>query len=297
MSTSPRTTPPPPYAPLPQDPAETSGGHVLDNAAWASMSGAHRHLAEFVGRAGRYRRDVSPFVAVADTADPRAWADLAALIGPGNTFTVAGVAELPEGWTGGDAIPGVQLVATTLRGELDPEAVPLGPADVPEMLDLVERTRPGPFLPATVEMGAYVGIRREGALVAMAGERLHPPGWTEISAVCTDPAYRGQGLATRLIRHVAAGIGARGDTPFLHAAAANTSAVKLYESIGFTLRRSTVFRLVRVPDLDADRTTAPPDPSAGATSAAPPSTSAAPAAAPGAVSGPVPRPSSTLDAR
>lgn len=212
------------------------------------MNGPHRHLAEFVGRAGRYLSDVSPFVTLADFDDPAAWADVAELVGAGNTFTVAGVAELPEGWSGGDAIPGVQLVATTLRGELDPEAVRLGAEDVPEMLDLVERTRPGPFLPRTVEMGAYYGIRREGALVAMAGERLRPPGWTEISAVCTDPAYRGQGLATRMIRHVAAGIGARGDTPFLHAAAANTSAVKLYESIGFALRRTTVFRLVRVPD-------------------------------------------------
>jgi predicted GNAT family acetyltransferase len=96
-------------------------------------------------------------------------------------------------------------------------------------------------------MGSYVGIRRDGALVAMAGERLRPPGWTEISAVCTDPEYRGHGFASRLIRHVAAGIGARGDTPFLHAAAANTSAIRLYESLGFTLRVTTVFRMIRVP--------------------------------------------------
>ncbi|BBB01840.1 putative acetyltransferase [Actinacidiphila reveromycinica] len=277
MSTSPRTTPPPSYAPLPQDPARTPGAHVLDNAAWASMSGEHRHLAEFVGRAGRYLRDVSPFVAVADPADPRAWADLAELVGPGNSFTIAGLAEPPAGWVAGEAIAGVQLVATTLRGEPDPEAVPLGPADVPEMLDLVARTQPGPFLPRTVEMGAYHGIRRAGALVAMAGERLHPPGWTEISAVCTDPDHRGHGLATRLVRHVAAGIGARGDTPFLHAAAANTSAIRLYESIGFTLRRTTFFRQVRVPDQAA------------------PAPDAVSAPAPGPL--PVPPPASPLDVR
>ena len=72
------------------------------------------------------------------------------------------------------------------------------------MLDLVARTEPGPFLPRTIEMGTYLGIRRGGALVAMAGERLHPPGWTEISAVCTDDAYRSRGLGTRLVLAVAA---------------------------------------------------------------------------------------------
>jgi hypothetical protein len=81
----------------------------------------------------------------------------------------------------------------------------------------------------------------------MAGERLRPPGWTEISAVCTDPGHRGQGLATRLVRAVAAGIRERGDTPFLHASATNTGAIRLYESIGFTLRRRSAFLLVRTP--------------------------------------------------
>jgi predicted GNAT family acetyltransferase len=79
----------------------------------------------------------------------------------------------------------------------------------------------------------------------MAGERLRLPGWTEISAVCTDPAHRGRGLATRLVRAVAAGVRERGDTPFLHAAAANARAIRLYESIGFTLRRRTTILQVR----------------------------------------------------
>ena len=117
----------------------------------------------------------------------------------------------------------------------------LGPADVPEMLALVERTRPGPFLPRTIEMGTYLGIRRDGELVAMAGERLHPPGWTEISAVCTDERFRGHGLATRLVLAVAAGIRERGETPLLHAAATNVHAIRLYESLGFARRRHTRF--------------------------------------------------------
>jgi predicted GNAT family acetyltransferase len=128
--------------------------------------------------------------------------------------------------------------------------VRLGPADVPEMLDLTARTRPGPFLPRTYELGAYLGIRRDGALVAMAGERLKPPGWTEISAVCTDDAWRGHGFASALIRVLVAGIRARGETAFLHAVATNTGAIRLYEAMGFELRRTTVFRALRTPGDD-----------------------------------------------
>ncbi|MFF8860740.1 GNAT family N-acetyltransferase [Streptomyces sp. NPDC015139] len=120
-------------------------------------------------------------------------------------------------------------------------------ADVPEILDLVARSRPGPFLNRTVDMGTYLGIRNEGRLIALAGERLRLPGRTEISAVRTDPGHRGRGLATRLVRAVAAGIRDRGDTPFLHAAADNRRAIRLYESIGFTFRRRSRIVQVRTP--------------------------------------------------
>lgn len=119
------------------------------------------------------------------------------------------------------------------------------------MLELVELTRPGPFMDRTVELGTYLGIRHEGRLVAMAGERMRPAGWSEISAVCTHPDHRGRGLAGRLIRAVAAAVRERGDSPFLHAAAENTGAVRLYESMGFTLRRRPDFLGLRTPAKEA----------------------------------------------
>jgi predicted GNAT family acetyltransferase len=137
-----------------------------------------------------------------------------------------------------------------LDAAADPEAVSLGAADVPEMLELTTRTKPGPFLPRTFELGTYLGIRREGRLVAMAGERLHPAGWTEISAVCTDEAWRGQGLAARLIRAVGAEIRARGEVPFLHALTTN-AAIGLYEELGFRHRLAVLFAVVRVPRTSA----------------------------------------------
>ncbi|MFJ8007378.1 GNAT family N-acetyltransferase [Streptomyces fagopyri] len=224
---------------------DAKSSHILDNPAWAALTGPHAHFAERIGHAARYHQDVAPFHAVSDEDDPRVWDDLAALVGPGGTAPVRGVTEAPEGWKVVRTGHGVQLVDTGLRAEPDSGTVRLGIEDVPEILDLVARTEPGPYLLRTVEMGTYLGIRHRGRLIALAGERLHPPGWTEISAVCTDPAYRGRGLATRLVRAVAVGIKDRGERPFLHARADNANAIRLYESIGFTLRRRTVFSLVR----------------------------------------------------
>ncbi|MEU0181949.1 GNAT family N-acetyltransferase [Streptomyces sp. NPDC006207] len=229
------------------EPARADAAPALDNPVWAALTGPHAGFAEVRGRAARYRSDVSVFAGLADPADPAAWDDLAQLLGPGGTALVTGSPVIPEGWEVVEGGEGMQMVDTALHAEHAPEAVRLGPADVDDVMDLIARTRPGPFLPKTLELGTYLGIRKDGRLIAMAGERIQPPGWTEISAVCTHPDHRGRGLATRLMSAVAAGIKERGDTPLLHAAASNTNAVRLYESIGFSHRRRTLFLLVRAP--------------------------------------------------
>jgi ribosomal protein S18 acetylase RimI-like enzyme len=223
--------------------------HPLDQAAWSSLTGPHAHFAEGTGQALRYPLDVSPIMAVPPVQDEQVWADLQALVGPGEVVLLAGdISAPPVGWEVVSQGDGVQLAATdALESRPFDEAVTLGGADVAEMLDLVARTQPGPFKPRTYQLGTYLGVRRAGALVAMAGERLHPPGWTEISAVCTDPAHRGEGLATALIRAVAHDIRRRGETPFMHAAASNVNAVRLYLALGFELRRKVLFSALRAP--------------------------------------------------
>jgi ribosomal protein S18 acetylase RimI-like enzyme len=210
------------------------------------LTGAHAHLAVRIGEVLRYTPDVAPFMSIPAHATDADWADVAEMLAltqrPG--FLVAP----PEEWGHLERFPGVQLVDDGVSVQHDDEAVLLGPADVPEMLELVAQTQPGPFGPRTIELGTYLGIRREGRLVAMAGERMHPPGWTEISAVCTDAAHRGQGLGSRLIRAVAAIITDRGEVPFLHTVASNTNAIRLYESLGFRLRRPVDFGAASVPD-------------------------------------------------
>lgn len=220
---------------------------VLDNPAMASLNGHHARFAERRGEIVRYRTDVSVWTGVPERPTDADWDDIAALLGSGAVLGVRPTAALPDGWTTVESAGGVQMTGEAITGAPDPEAVELTPDDVPEVLELIARTRPGPFLPRTIELGRYLGIRRDGRLVAMAGERLHPPGWTEISAVCTDDAFRGQGLGRRLVLAVAHGIRERGETPLLHAAAGNTNAIRLYEHLGFRLRDRGASTFVRVP--------------------------------------------------
>jgi ribosomal protein S18 acetylase RimI-like enzyme len=231
----------------------TPDDSVLDNPAWAALNGPQAGLAEVHGQARRYPPDVSPFVAVPTRPQPEVWADLLALVGPGGRLGMIGHGVgIPDDWTVEFRGDGVQLVATD-RFETLPydEAVILGEPDVDEMLDLTERTKPGPFLKRTYLLGTYLGVRREGRLVAMAGERLHPPGWTEISAVCTDPDFRGQGFGTRLVQAVGHNIRARGETPMMHAAATNENAIRLYRALGFEIRRGVSFFAAYVPSAES----------------------------------------------
>jgi ribosomal protein S18 acetylase RimI-like enzyme len=220
---------------------------VLLNPAWHSLIGPHAHLAEGSGKARRYPHDVSPFTAMSDPDDREAWEDLRALVGPGGYGVITGWdGEPPRGWSIVQGGEGVQITGEDVAGVPDEDLLVLTAADVPEMLDLVQRTQPGPFEPRTIELGGYLGIRSDdGRLVAMAGRRLNPPGWVEISAVCTDEEFRGRGYAARLVLAVAHGIRADGLVPLLHAAGSNENAIRVYERLGFRVRRRPSFVLVQ----------------------------------------------------
>jgi ribosomal protein S18 acetylase RimI-like enzyme len=219
----------------------------LDNPVWAALVGPHASLGEGSDRARRYREEFAPFGALRDAADPQDWEELAALVGPGGVVAVAGSESTSVACFRLQAtLDGLQMVATdAFVARPDVEAMVLGAADVDDMRDLVRQTEPGPFRSNTWEMGRYLGIRVEGRLVAMAGERLHLARWTEISAVCTDPDYRGRGLAARLVRAVGEGIRLRGERVLLHVSADNVGAVRLYERLGFVVRRPMRFLILQ----------------------------------------------------
>jgi ribosomal protein S18 acetylase RimI-like enzyme len=217
----------------------------LDNPIYAALNGPHARFALSHGRAYRYDPEVAPFFALPPDPSPRDWADAIELIPAGTAAAVLQPeADIPAPWLTVGAYSVVQMVGDQVTGADDPDAITLGPDDVPEMLELVRATEPGPFLPRTIELGRYVGFREHGRLVAMAGERIRLDGWTEVSAVCTAATHRGRGLASRLMSTVTSGILERSERPFLHVIDTNTSAIRLYEQLGFRTRLSASITLV-----------------------------------------------------
>jgi ribosomal protein S18 acetylase RimI-like enzyme len=229
--------------------------HPLDNAVWWALSTEHEELAEVRGRARRYPSDLCVFAGV-DVLDAAGWADLADLVGPATGVALfrGSIPDPPTGWTvhhrgsGHQMTVGESGLEPSVATSEEPLLRQLGAADVGEALALVEITRPGPFEERTIEMGRYwAHFDAHDRLLAMAGERLHLSGHTEISAVCTHPDARGRGLAAALTRHVAAAVLARHETPFLHVAEGNHAAVRVYERLGFRRRRSVEFAFVESP--------------------------------------------------
>lgn len=216
--------------------------NALDRPIWHALNTRHAHLAEGDGRARRYRPDISVFGCAASDSREDAEA-LGRLLPPGQSMVLLQATEAPH--PSGLTIttdPAVQMVATAIEapGEASRSIERLGAADAAEMLALATLTKPGPFLPRTHEMGRFFGIRVDGRLAAMAGERMALPGRTEVSGVCTHPDFRGRGYAALLSRFVAARMLARGEQPFLHAYAGNEAAIRLYRRLGFELRRQMV---------------------------------------------------------
>ncbi|KQX17997.1 MULTISPECIES: GNAT family N-acetyltransferase [unclassified Sphingomonas] len=221
--------------------------HPLDRPIWDALG--HRHAGFALGdmRARRYRADISPFAAARD-ASPEALAALAALLPTegGIVLLEAGTIAVPPGAVVEKQASGVQMVAGALEPDgPDDRVVTLTDADAPEMLALATLTEPGPFLANTHMFGGFIGVRIDGRLAAMAGERLKPQGHCEVSGVCTHPEFRGRGLAGLLSRIVANRIAARGETPFLHAYATNTGAIRLYEALGFRIRTEVSVLVLR----------------------------------------------------
>jgi predicted GNAT family acetyltransferase len=158
--------------------------------------------------------------------------------------------EPPGGWAVVGAAPMLQmvhqgdLVSSANSSDL-PSIVELSSADAPEMLALAKLTQPGPFSIRTHELGMYLGIRYNGALVAMAGERLKIPGFTEVSAVCTHREHTGRGYARILMTEVMRRIRSRGETAFLHVRQDNVGAIELYKRLGFAERVLLHLSLIR----------------------------------------------------
>ncbi|RZJ05589.1 MAG: GNAT family N-acetyltransferase [Brevundimonas sp.] len=228
--------------------------HPLDRPVWSALNTRVASLTirreRDGGSAVRLDPDVGVFVAAANgSTASRALLDALCREYPG-----AGLVE-PEGDPIASVLPDlpvvsqatcVQMTASSLTAGPpgDPDFLTLGEADADEMLALATLTKPGPFRRGTLRLGGFVGVQREGRLIAMAGERMKVEGYSELSGVCTHPDFRGQGLAGALSRAVVSRILARGEQAFLHAYAEHTATVAFYESLGFTVRARMTYTVL-----------------------------------------------------
>ncbi|MCC4294085.1 GNAT family N-acetyltransferase [Brevundimonas aurantiaca] len=227
--------------------------HPLDRAVWNALT---TRLSSFTTpesdtRAVRIDPEVGVFLSAADASrDSRARLTELARLHPG-----AGLVEradgpmaevLPDGITVDRRIALVQMTAEALTPSKAPSPAfePLTAADAPAMLALATLTRPGPFRSRTRELGPFIGIRRDGELVAMAGRRLRVDGFTELSGVCTHPDHRGKGYAAALSRAVVGEILASGEAAFLHAFADHPATIAFYQSLGFEVRAPMVYTIL-----------------------------------------------------
>jgi ribosomal protein S18 acetylase RimI-like enzyme len=221
---------------------------VLDNPVWHALTGPQASLAVGSGLARHFPRDIAPFSAIED-ASPEAYADLGLGLPPNTEARLFRPTDepLPNGWQKVDAFPMLQIVFPHAGRLVEDAPVPddLSEADAPAMQELAKLAQPGPFGARTHLLGRFVGYRDNGRLVAMAGERMRLPGYTELSAICTHPEFRGQGHAERLTSCLMRRAVARGETPFLHVRPENKAAA-LYAKLGFVERR-TLWMLWRRP--------------------------------------------------
>lgn len=213
--------------------------HVLDHPAWNSLTTYHARFAVGTDLAKRYPADIGIFGGIADHSEA-ALRDLAQIVAPGETVIINGVAP-------GDDLPGWTEVSLVVFNQMICEQAPdvpnspetileMGAADVPDILHLVELTRPGAFFQRTIELGRFIGLRHDGQLIALAGERYHVPGYHEISAVCTHPDFQGRGYARLLVSELVAGHQRRGEISFLSVFVENIRAFSVYEKLGFRTR-------------------------------------------------------------
>ncbi len=226
-----------------------SDAHPLDRPVWSALASRQRGLSLGDGRARRFAPEYGPFGAAVDL-EPESIALVVALGPPGvalvettpvapppgaRVITQAEVCQMiAEGFAPGD--PTAEAAALG--------AAPLGDDDAAEMQALTALTQPGPFSTRTHQLGDFFGIRHGAALAAMAGERMQPDGFCEVSGVCTHPNWRGRGYAAGLTRLMAGRIAARGEIPFLHVMATNSGAIRVYETLGFVLRRTLILTVL-----------------------------------------------------
>jgi len=218
--------------------------HVLDNPAWHALATNNNSLAHGNEHVKYFAKEVSPFfgLEVNSAENFQVLYDIVPHNGP-VLFVTTSQTELPAQWKVSRFISGIQMVhhGEATAGATQTELMTLADDHIPQMLHLTKLTNPGPFAERTIDFGHYQGVFDGDKLVAMAGQRLHPGNYAEISAVCTHPDYLGRGYARQLLLQQVQRIKTNGETPFLHVRDDNERAINVYKSLGFETRTQIYF--------------------------------------------------------
>lgn len=216
--------------------------HILDNMIWNAITTGNSNIAIVKGEVGCYQQDIAPFVGVKELNKVNL-GKLHAFIPADRRVAISYFDKIKldkSKWETLQHLECCQMVYEEPVASFITNAssliVPLTEEHVPQMLELTALTKPGPFLRKTTLFGNYFGIFVDGHLAAMTGQRMHPVPYLEVSAVCTHPDFRGHGYAKALMLRVMKIILDNSFTPFLHVLTSNSTAIQLYESIGFRTR-------------------------------------------------------------
>jgi predicted GNAT family acetyltransferase len=223
--------------------------HPLDNPVWNALISADKHLNQGNEHVAYLNENIAPFVGM-PYWEPAHQSSLQQLLPPHRSWSVmiANPVIFESFCTLRFTTNLFQMVCRKpSKPKTNSKKIRLLTAkDVKEMVALTALTKPGPFLTETISMGNYYGAFENNQLVSMAGERFHLTGYSEISAVCTHPAYTGKGLGTQLVAHMMEEIIKQGKTPFLHVRVDNLAAIQLYEKLGFQVRREMYFAVFNI---------------------------------------------------
>ncbi|HEY5465256.1 MAG TPA: GNAT family N-acetyltransferase [Hanamia sp.] len=214
--------------------------HPLDYPAWNALISGNKNLSLGNEHVKYFHEEVAPFVGLFEQ-NHYEFEHLYHITPPKRRMVIiiSKKLKIPKPWILTEHIKALQMVHTqdTSPANATAEIIPLQLKDVPQMLDLTALTHPGPFLKRTIEFGNYEGIFNNGELISMAGQRMHPAGYVEISAVCTHPDHHGKGYAGQLIQSQVRSIKANSSAPFLHVKDDNMEAIRLYKKLGFEVRK------------------------------------------------------------
>ncbi len=225
--------------------------HLLDNMIWNALTTGNKNIAVIDGNVGSYQENIAPFVGLKQLTDQNL-EKLYEFIPPGRKVVISytdGISLNNDKWETIQQMHCCQMVyevpVTSFETGNSHLIVGLTEEHVPQMLELTALTKPGPFLSKTILFGNYFGIFIDGRLAAMTGQRMHPVPYLEVSAVCAHPDFQGKGYAKAVMLHVMKIIIDNSFTPFLHVLSNNSTAIGLYESIGFRVRRNIYIDVIK----------------------------------------------------